>query len=304
MGKLRCLSRSRPAFVSVTVAFASILACGQQGTPSAVPGANGGQAPANAESAEDQANDAFLAKAARLYYSTRTAGLDGFDCEVHPDWRTLFTSANQGTPIPEDDPRLTTLKPVKITMHARMAGGSTLEWIQNSNSEKPLDADSTALLDQMHQATQQTVQGFLQFWIPFVDGSVVPASSQGLTVTRSATDVTIHGEQSGTEVTEIFSPEMVLQQFNVLTNGVAIKFAPSYQQTEKGLLVNRFDAHIDPLGQASPEATGPRTQDMHVKVDYATIGGLPIPSSLNMEVVGTGTFHLAMDGCRTLLAPK
>ena len=80
---------------------------------------------------------------------------------------------------------------------------------------------------------------------------------------------------------------------------MSIKFAPSYQSTEKGLLVNRFEAHIEPIGQASVPA-----QEMHVEVAYATVDGLPIPSNLNMDVAGTGVFNLSMDGCRTLRAAK
>jgi hypothetical protein len=198
-----------------------------------------------------------------------------------------------------DDARILVLKPVKVTVHARMNGQSTLEWVRTPDPEKPLDSDSSILLDRMHEATEQAMHGFLQFWIPFVDGSVVPASSAGLKVSRSASDFTIHGEQNGTQVTEIFSNEMILQHFNVITNGVSIRFAPSYHSTEKGLLVNHFDANIQPLGQASETA-----QVMHVQVLYATIDGLFIPSNLNMEVVGTGTFNMAMDGCRTIQGSK
>jgi hypothetical protein len=303
MVKFGSVPGSRRASFVLFLAFAAAVAWAQQ-EPPAAPGA-GAAAAQNAtakpdeSSSDSKANDELLAKAAKLYYSTKAAGLDGFDCEVHPDWRKLFSSATQGAAIADDDVRLVTLKPVKITMHARLGGASTVDWVQTSNPDKPLDADATSLLEQMHRATEQTVQGFLQFWTPFVDGSVVPASSGGMKVTRSATEYTIHVEQGGAEVTEIFSNELVLQQFNVVTNGVSIKFAPSYQSTDKGLLVNRFDAHIEPVGQGSAPA-----QEMHVQVAYATVDGLPIPSNLNMDVVGTGVFNLSMDGCRTLRAGK
>ena len=45
-------------------------------------------------------------------------------------------------------------------------------------------------------------------------------------------------------------------------------------------------------------------QVMRVEVIYATIDGVAIPSKLNVEVIGTGTFNMALDGCRTLLASK
>jgi hypothetical protein len=246
-----------------------------------------------------KADDDLLAKTARLYYSTRAAGLDGFDCDVHPDWRTLFSTADNGAAVADNDTRLVTMTPVRIALHARMGGESTIDWKPPANPDKPADPDAATMLDRMHEATEQTLRGFLQFWTPFVDGSVVPENSTGLKITRSEADWTIHAQQNGTEVTEIFSKEMILQHFNVLTGGMSIKFDPAYQPTEKGLLVNRFDAHIEPAGQSS----GP-VQVMHVQVVYAPIDGVPIPSQLIVEVVGTGTFNMALDGCHTLRASK
>ena len=289
---------SRPiptaSVILLLAAMAGAASAQQTETPVKRPAASvTGPAPAASNDNE------LLAKAAKLYYSTREAGLDGFDCNVHLDWKSLFSSGNGGAAIAADDPRLSTLKPVRLTVHARMGGGSTMDWVQPPSADKPADAETANMLDAMHRATEQTLQGFLQFWIPFVDGSVVPATSEGLMITRTAGDWTIHSEQNGTEVTEIFSREMILQYFNVLTSGVSIKFAPKYQSTDKGLLVNRFEAHIERAGpNASP------AQDMHVEVLYATVGGVPIPSNVKIEVVGTGNFNMTMDGCHTLRSSK
>lgn len=43
---------------------------------------------------------------------------------------------------------------------------------------------------------------------------------------------------------------------------------------------------------------------MHMLVAYVPVNGLPIPSKLNVEVVGNGTFIMALDGCRTQLGAK
>jgi hypothetical protein len=296
MGQIATGTRNRRALAAVLFSVAGCAAWAQQ-APAPPPSA-AATTTTEASAADRKADDELLAKTAKMYYSTKAAGLNGFDCDVQPDWRTLFSSANNGAAPPDDDERLATLKPVKIALHARMTGRSTMEWTRPGSPDAPLSAGSTAMLDQLHQATEQTLMGFLQFWAPFVDGSVVPESSEGLKITRSAANWTLYGEQNGTEVTEIFSNENVLQHFNVLTGGLSIKFDPSYESTEKGLLVNGFGAHINPVGQSSPG------QVMHVAVIYAAIDGVPIPSKLNIEVVGTGTFNMALDGCRTLLASK
>jgi hypothetical protein len=248
----------------------------------------------DAATAPAGSDNAWLAKAAALYYSSAKAGLTGFDCSVHPDWHHLFVTADKGQTVAEDDPRIALLKTVKITMHARMKGNSVLDWATEANPGKPLDDTSTALLDGMHQSVQQTLEGFLQFWIPFMDRSVVPDSAENLEISHTAAANTIHAKQGGTDLTEVFSNELLLQQFNVDLNGTSIKFSPAYKPTPQGLLVNGFVARILPAG-TPPE----KVQVMNVGIEYQSLDGLVIPSQLHMEVVGTGTFDFVFDGCAT-----
>ena len=63
-------------------------------------------ASAAAQPAKPSSDNAWLAKTAKLYYSSAKAGLTGFDCAIHPDWRALFASASKGEAVPEDDPRI------------------------------------------------------------------------------------------------------------------------------------------------------------------------------------------------------
>jgi hypothetical protein len=171
-----------------------------------------------------------------------------------------------------------------------MQGGSTLDWTQNP--AKPLDDDSSALLTKMHQTTEQTLEGFLQFWTPFVDGSVVPESAEGLNITHTGTLHTIHAEQGSTELTETFSNDLHLQQFDVSMSGISIKFQPAYQPTEQGLLVKGFQAHVQPAGVPPDQA-----EEMHVDIEYQTLDGFPIPARLTMDVTNTGKFNFVLDGC-------
>jgi hypothetical protein len=241
-------------------------------------------------------DDAWLQKTGSLYYSSAKSGLGGFDCAVHPDWRTLFLTANQGSAqestVAADDARVLLLKTVNINLHAHMKGGSTLDWNQNQDPGKPLDDDSTALLSKMHQATEQTLEGFLQFWTPFIDGSVVPESADGLAITHTGTLHTIHAQQGATALTETFSSDLLLQHFDVDMNGISIKFQPAYKSTDQGLLVKSFQAHVQPAGVPADQA-----QEMHVDIEYQNLDGFPIPSRLNMDVTNTGDFNFVLDGC-------
>jgi hypothetical protein len=225
-----------------------------------------------------------------MYYSTAKAGLSGFDCAVHPDWHTVFASANPGTAVSNSDSGVTLLNGVAITLHARLKGGSTLDWTPAAGSST--DAASTSLLTQMHKATDQTLLGFLQFWTPFVDGSVVPANSSGLDVTHGPSTFTLHSASNGMDVTEVFSNDLLLEEFDVIAGGNSIKYKPTYKATAQGLLVEGFLAHI----QQGNNPPGP-VQEMRVGIEYQTIAGFPIPRQLNIEMVSSGAFSFLLDGC-------
>ena len=284
--------------LSAFLAVCLTVAVHAQNTPPSPAAAQAQPAPPTKATTAPNPDDQWLAGVAKHYYSAAKDGLDAFDCAVHPDWDTLFVSAQESSTA-ANDPRVALLNTVKIALHGRMKGGSTLDWIPVSNPDKPLDADSVHMLEHMREATEETLEGFMQFWTPFVDGSIVPGSSVGLEITHSATGHTVHGVQKGAEVTEVFDNGEILQQYHVKMSGTLISFVPAYQPTGKGLLVNHFLVHIQPAG-----APAEQTQEMRLAIEYQTVGGFPIPARLSMEVVNTGTFNFRLDSCVANPPPK
>jgi len=253
-------------------------------------------APPPAAAAQPDPNAAFLAKASSLYYSTTKQGLTGFDCTVHPDWANIFKTVEKkstATPTDQaaDEKNIALLNSVKITLHARLTGpGSGLDWTPGTMA--PQDADSVEMLDHEHEATGKTLQGFLQFWIPFVNGSVIPETSAGIDVEKTETGHTLHAVDGSTTITEVLDSGYILKQFNVEMQGAKIAFNPTYKPTPNGLLVSGFAARIQP-----PGATLEQQQKIDVGVEYQTVSGFLIPRTLTMAVVGTGTFSFKFDGC-------
>jgi hypothetical protein len=149
-------------------------------------------------------------------------------------------------------------------------------------------------IDNLHQTVQQILEGFMQFWSPFMEVTVVPQKADGLEITHSATSHTIYTKQGTTELTEIFNKDLVLEHFNLMLAGSSIKLTPTFEPTPQGMLVKSFAAEILPAG-----ATPQQTQKMQVRVDYQTVNSQTIPGQLNMDISGTGNFNFAFDGCST-----
>jgi hypothetical protein len=253
----------------------------------------GAEAQTTAQSqAATKANDEILAKGAKLYYSTAKDGLAGFDCSVRPDWLKVFVSSGNGEATAGADPRVALLNTVKVTLHARLNGSTTVDWSPPANPAKPLDQEMTAMLDTMHQGLEQMLQGFMQFWTPFVDGSAFPENSQGVEMTRTADGFTMHAVTSDTSVTEAMNADLVIHQFNVRTKESEVAFSPSYKSTAGGLLVNGFEVNILPAG-AAPE----KAQKMHVEIEYQTVDGSPIPAKLSLHALDSAIVDFTLDGC-------
>jgi len=284
-----------PSRVLAAFLVAGYLAAGalaQTPAASPTPPALSGSSPSSASKDADAANSAFLASAGKIYYSSITTGLTAFDCAVHPDWRTMMLSAKPGSATADDDPRILALKTAKITLHGRLTGSSTLDWNLPADPAKPLDQDTTEQIDSMHKASERTLLGFMQFWSPFVDGSVIPSTIDGLQITKTEKGHTIHADEGGAEMTEVLDNQMVMQQFKVAVGGAKIDFSPRYKPTDQGLLVNGFLAKIQ-----TPSTPADQAEEMHVEIDYQTVAGFPLPSNIDIEVVGQGKFNFALDGC-------
>jgi len=234
-------------------------------------------------------NDAWLQQTAKLYYSSAKAGLKGFDCAVRPDWQAVYTTQNSGQLSAPDEAKVAMLNSVKIALHAHMDGGSILDW---NPPTQPLSTDQSSMLNDMHDAINQTLQGFMQFWTPFIENQVVPGSSDGLEMTATAdSGRQIHLATPQVEVTEVFDSGGILRHYIVVMGGTRIELTPTYSPSDHGLMVTHFHALIQPLNDPK------KGQEMNVEIAYQWIDGFPIPTHLDMEVTGAATVHFALDGC-------
>ena len=275
-----------PSVAGIAFAFSLLPATAFCQTPSAKPSA--------APAAQADPNAAFLTMASSLYYSTTKQGLTGFDCAVHPDWVNIFKTVEKakGSAPEEDNKPVALLNSVKMTIHARLTGpGSGLDWAPPAPATPP-DQTSVDLLNTMHNGMGQMLNGFLQFWTPFVNGSVIPDSTAGIEITKTETGHTIHAVDGTTTLTETLDAGNVLKKFYVETGGAKITFDPTYKPTPNGLLVSSFAALIQP-----PGGTAAQEQKMTVRVEYQTAKDFLIPHTLSIDVVGSGTFDFTFDSC-------
>lgn len=237
--------------------------------------------------------DQLVAKAAALYYSTAKVGLKGFDCQVHPDWARIMTSARQGEAVAADDPRLMLMSSVAITLHARLDGSTSMDWAVPADPAKPLDDNQKAQLEQAHQGMEQTLVGLLKMWTPLMNGSLAEGlGGDDVTITPSDSGYTVKSKDSRQPVTEEFDKGLVLKRFTVGGAGTNVDLTPEFSSTPQGLLLTSFEAKIQDAG--APAGSG---EDMQVKLEYQPVSGMQVLSKVTVVMPKIVEMEFKLDGC-------
>jgi hypothetical protein len=292
--------RVPPLAVSALLLVSAVLARAQ--TPAlAAPPPGPGQTPALASAPTVAgAKDALMARAELLYDSAEKSGLHASRCQVHPDWYLIMTSSKKGAPLAANDPRLPLLNQVRITLHARLNGSSSLDWQPPPGR---LDASAQATLDTAHRGIEQTVLGVLKLWAPLVNGSIPESFGEdNFVLAQSENCYTLNSQDKQHSLTERFDRNLLLTQYISTESGSTIRIAPNFDRHREGLLVSSFIARIHAAGPG-PQTTAPET-DEETRVAFqcapfsqAADRAQPIPVKLAIEIPNVVTMNFALDTC-------
>jgi len=248
-------------------------------------------------------NDSLMARATAIYSSTVKSGLRSFDCQVHPDWYKIIVTSRKSVPLASGDARPALLGAVKVTLHARLAGGSTLDWQPSPDSGQPRDQATLDMLDRAHRSIESTLEGVLKLWIPLVDGSLAESlGGDDMEVAQTAGGYVVQSKDQSKDtqkspvqthsVTEKFDRNLLLEHFTLVNAGSTSSLTPTFQSTPPGLLVSGFDVRLQPAGVPATDA-----QQMHIAFEYQTVSGIQIPGSINVQLPNVVQINFALDGC-------
>jgi len=296
MRKLRMLLPVKVA--SAALAFACAAGHGQSPAGQAQSPASNG--PAQAAGAASL-NDALLAKATTLYDSAAKTGLRGFDCRLHPDWKKVMSSARGGAAVADDDPKLVLVEGAKITLHARLSGGSSVDW--QMPEAKQLSAEQTAMLERARRGMEQTLLNTLKLWTPLVDGSIAePLGEDDVELTQTENGYRLRSKDRLHGFTEEFDRNLLLKHYITVDGGSTVDIEPVFEQTGAGpdtaLKLTGFVAHMQPAGESGS------AQDLRFGVDYQSISGTQIPARITIDLPNVVEMDFALDGCTVNSASK
>lgn len=232
-----------------------------------------------------QSAAAEFSKARSLYYTPAANGMQSFHCDVAFDWKSFLDKAS-GTTIPEDNPALVYLRSLKLTVDDDLQVGGTLKW--SSESQPP--ADATENIKQTMDGLSQTWAGFFQAWNQFMNGSMVNPADEKTLVERNEAGFRMYTKDEGSLAEEQFDKALLLQSIHVTTPQMDVVMKPLFDDTTHGKIIREIrGGYREPV--TAPAVT------MIMTVQYATVSGFELPSTVQMEVENVAHFDFHVSGC-------
>ena len=224
------------------------------------------------------------------YYTPTASGLKSFHCDASVDWKTLLSRLS-GTEVADDNPALKFLLTVHLAVDDDLRGKGNLEW--TDTTEPP--ADRKVPMQQMQEGFQTMVSGFFQTWNAYMNGTMVPAPDNTVTVTKSGDGVHLNGTSSATTLDEDYDKDMLLTKVQVSSPALTVLAIPKYTSTEDGLLVSSVSSRIHQPPTA-PEV------EANFSIEYAKVDSYQIPSHIVVDIKNSGVIELDLKSCKVTVA--
>jgi hypothetical protein len=240
--------------------------------------------------AQEQSAREQLALAHAQYYTPTASGLKSFHCEAAIDWKAMFARIT-GKEIPDDNPLLTYLNGIHLSVSDDLRGQGTLEW----TSGDPAPAGKEAAVKQMREGFQGMVGGFFQSWNAYMNGTMVPVPDSKTTITQSAEGVHLSAMANEMKIDEDFDKNFLLTQARVDSPSMRVVALPSYTSTSDGLVVASVKS------QVRQPPTAPET-DVNFQIEYAKVDGYQVPSHIAFDIKNVGMMDIRLSGCQVSLA--
>jgi hypothetical protein len=227
--------------------------------------------------ASNPAQDLSAARA--TYYTPTTDGLQSFHCDVTNNWKLILND------VSADDPFLAWLTQVSISLDDNLKTGGKATW----TSAKPPPADAADAENQIQKGLTQMLQGFMQTWNGYMNGSMVPEPDSSTTVTRNGDGVLLHAADANDSIDESFDRNMVLTESHVIAPNMDVEMYPTYEQTSDGKIVSSM--------RSVTRATNAPGTDMTMTVTYNLIDSFRIPATLKVAEKNVGNFEFTFANC-------
>jgi len=211
---------------------------------------------------------AVIRLARDAYYSLVNRGLAKFQVTVAPDWKKYVAevTAAQSGPTP-DAQKVAQMEEIQFLAAVNEEGEIRVKPFRSGGG----DIDPS--LAQVTDGMKQMIQGFYTTWLPLVFSNPFPDPDVSYTLKRESEKYHVLTKDGETSSDIVLDKNYLATEMAVDMPKMKVKIVPSYEKTDKGLLLTGIDSDIN-SGQIK----------VYVSIDYKEVQGFKLPSHVSYKV--------------------
>ncbi|HET9281518.1 MAG TPA: hypothetical protein VFR24_06110 [Candidatus Angelobacter sp.] len=224
------------------------------------------------------AQQEIVKHARQSYYSLRSAGLDGFQSTIKPNWEKVLK--DQGvSDSTQLEAALRLLNGIHFTMLLDENGQITVN--HRADTEPPNEQVRQGF-EQIYGGIEQAVSGFFSTWSLFMLNSPFPEAGSAFQLEDMGSQYRLSYKEGVSDVVTLMSKDLVISEIKVTSPQFLSIIKPQVQKTANGFILTGY------VGDYTP-TSGPGVVHLQVKIEHNPVNGLQLPTSLIADSTMDGT---------------
>jgi hypothetical protein len=230
----------------------------------------------------------ILRQARTAYYSLADQGMNGFECEVTPDWPALLANERKTNPEGAD---AAVQKLSQLRFHIALGpDGKVVLTHSDLQGESQQMNDA---LKQIYSGMEQMASGFFDTWKLFVLNPPFPAVNSQYNLEPQGTQYLLSYKEDAADVATTMGTDFAISRLKVTTPEFDSAIWPKFTRIGSGFLMTSYEASY--VSQKAEETT-----QLKVQIDYQEVSGLQLIRALDLAGSYGGTQFavlLKFSGC-------
>ena len=214
----------------------------------------------------------ILTQARQVYYNLRTHGMEGFRCDLTPDWENLLQDERKTDPAKVDS-AIQTLNQV----HFVGSLGADGKFRITHNELTGQSREMNDALAQIYGGMQQMASGFYDTWQLFTVAIPLPEVESKYRLQTVGPLYLLSYKEGDAAVATTMTKDFAISEMSVDTPAFHSAIHPTFTKTGSGLLLSGYDAVYEAPGK--PE----ESTHLNVLIDHQEVSGVMMLQKLDLR---------------------
>jgi len=229
----------------------------------------------------------IVSQARQSYYNLTNTGLDGFRCQVQPDFDTTF-KALKAAPIVQDQ----VLPILRKTRFELLVGPNGASTVSHQSELPPPNEDVAGRVRNATTGTEQILTGFMETWSQFmINSTPLPDADGDYQLEDLGNKYRITSKQPSADAIILMDRDYEIAELKVTTPELAGTIWPKFSRIKDQFILVSY------VYRAESE----NPQELSVKIEYGDVEGFKLPSKVTATMKlpsGAVDFLLTFASCQ------